>query len=262
MAAAPARPTIRPSGWWYVTPVVGLVVGLVLGAMSLVSGFHDAQSASFDAALAGPGETQLLTIEESGSYTVAYIGPLVVFTEGDQARLAQDLDISITPDDGGAPLVLAPYQGLNDLEQDGAQYVPLLTVRFDQPGDYTFASSSAAGLDREQSRLVVLESPWRKLRDGATRGVVTVAVATFLALLVVVILARTRGRAKRAARTAAPGWPPAGGPGGPYPTTGATWGQGPGAPGYGAPGPGAPGGGPPPGGGYGAPPGWPPSGQA
>lgn len=254
-----AHPAIRPSGWWYLAPVLGVVVGLVVALLTMADGLEEARTAGFDAALAGPGETQLLTIEERGSYTVAYTGPLVVFDETDQQDLAHDLDISITPADGGAPLALAPYEGLNDLEQEGAQYVPLLTVRFEEAGDYTFTSSSAAGLDREQSRLVVLESPWQKLREGAVRAATIVAVASLLALLVVVILARTRGRARRA-RPAGPRWPPGRGSG-PDGTVPGPWGapgpQGaPGGPGYGAPGyGGAPGWGPPGGG-------WPPAGQA
>lgn len=256
------RPAIRPSGWWYLAPVLGVVVGVVVAVTTMVDGLDQARTAGFEAALAGPGETQLLTIEEPGSYTVAYTGPLVVFSETDQQDLARDLDISITPADGGAPLALADYEGLNDFEQQGAQYVPLQTVRFEEAGDYTFTSSSAAGLDREQSRLVVLESPWQKLREGAVRAATILVVASLLALLVVVILARTRGRAKRAARAAAPPWPPSGGPGYGAPGYG---GPGYGASGYGGPGYGAPGyGGPGAGGaqGWGPPGGWPPAGQA
>lgn len=205
---ATTRPTVRPSGWWYLAPVAAVAVGLVVGVMTLVGGFREAQTAGFDAALAGPGESQLLTITESGPYTVAYTGPVVVSNETDQRTLVEDLDVSIAPVDGGEALMLDPYDGLNDLQQDEAQYVPLLTVRFEEAGDYTFSSSRAAGLDPERSRLVVLESPWRKLREGATRAVIIVSVALALALLVVVILARTRGRAKRMARASTPQpWP-------------------------------------------------------
>lgn len=211
--AALVRPRVRPSGWWYLAAVVGFVVGLVLAVLTLVGGFRSAEEAGFSANLAGPGEEQLLTIDEPGAYTVAYTGPLVVFSTRDQEELVGALAVSIVPVDGGAPLVLAPYDGLNDLEQDGAQYVPLQTVRFTEAGDYTFTSSPMARLDSEKSRLVVSQSPFRKLREAAVRSVLIATVAAFLAGLSMVILGVTRGRAKRTARMVAvpppAAWPPA-----------------------------------------------------
>lgn len=209
--AAVIRPAIRPSGWWYLAAVAGFIAGLVLAVSTLVGGFRAAQEAGFSANLAGPGEEQLLTIDEPGAYTVAYTGPIVVSSTQEKDELVNALAVSIVPVDGGAPLALAPYDGLNDLEQDEAQYVPLQTVRFTDAGDYTFTSSPMAQLDAEKSRLVVSESPFRKLREAAVRSVLIAVVAAFLAGLSMVILGVTRGRAKRVARLAAPPppWPPA-----------------------------------------------------
>src|SRR5690606_6716673 len=99
-----------------------------------VDGFADARRAGFDASVATFGTSQPLTIGDPGGYTIAYAGPVLVRSTGDQERLADDLGIRIRPVDGGEPLPLAPYDGLNDLEQDGQQYVPLLTVRFEEAG--------------------------------------------------------------------------------------------------------------------------------
>jgi len=218
------------------------IAAFVLSATAIARGFGDARDAALDANAAAPGIDQTLTIVDPGGYTVAYSGPVLVRTEGEQEDLAEQLGLSITPADGrGAPLALRPYDGLNDIEQDGQQYVPLLTVRFEQTGDYVLRSSSTLAVDRERSALVVHESPYRKLREGAERAVVILVVGIFLAILVTVILARTRGRAKAAMRASRP--PPA-----PWPAP-VPWGAPPPG-GWRSPPPGGPGswGGPPPGG--------------
>lgn len=221
---AVAPQPIRPSGWWYLVPVAIAVVAWIVGVRLLIGGFTDSRDVFFDANLAAPGQDQALTISEPGSYTIAYVGPSLVRSTSEQEQLAQDLRISVVDAGTGEALALQPYEGLNDIEEDGQQYVPLLTVRFDDPGDYVLRSSSLAVTDPRESGLVVHESPFRKLRDGLVRGAAVAVVGTLIAILVAVILARTRGRAKRARPPQVPrppiGWGPPGG--------GTGWGQRPG----------------------------------
>lgn len=272
--AAPPPATVRPLGWWYLVPVALAAAACVLCVVAVVRGFGDAREAALDANAAAPGSDQTLTIVDPGGYTIAYSGPIIVRSTSQQEQLADDLQLAIEPVDGGAPLELQPYDGLNDLEQEGQQYVPLLTVRFEARGDYVLRSTTTAAIDRDRSALVVHESPYGKLRSGAERAVVILVVGLALAVLITVILARTRGRAKAAIRAAMPppapwpapvpwgapppgGWrtPPSGGPGGPggppaWPPAG-----GPGGPGMS----GGPQAWPPPGG-PGGPQAWPPAG--
>ena len=210
-----ARPAIRPSGWWYVAAWGVFVVGLVVGGFTAVRAWDDAQEVGFDTSLANPGQDQQLTITETGGYTVAYGGPQVVSNEMEKDELTRELSVTITPDAGGAPLILRPYDGFQDLTGDeGQQYVPLQTVRFTEPGDYTLRSAPVSRLDRNRSALLVSESPFRKLREGLERAVAIVVVSFLLAVLASVILGVTRARAKRAARSATgpPSWPPGYGP--------------------------------------------------
>lgn len=216
MAAPFARPAVRPSGWWYLATAGLALLGLVFGGILVGRAFRDAQRAGFDASLVQAGEDQILTILEPGGYTIAYSGPIIIYSVSERDDLIDRLDISIRPADGGDPLPLHPYDGLNDLEQDGAQYVPLLTVRFDEPGDYILVTSHA-GLDPERSAIVVSESPFRKLREGIEGALVVVAVTWLLALLGTVILARVRGRAKRALPPSPPWGGGPGPPAGPWP---------------------------------------------
>ena len=214
MAAPFARPAIRPSGWWYAAAAGVAILGLVLGGILVGRAFRDAQRAGFDASLVQAGEDQTLTILEPGGYTIAYSGPVIIYSVDERDALIERLGIVIRPAAGGEPLELHEYEGLNDLEQDGAQYVPLRTVRFEEPGDYILETADA-GLDPERSAIVVSESPFRKLREGVENALVVVAVTWMLAVLGTVILARVRGRAKRAA----PPTPPYGGGPGPPPGT-------------------------------------------
>ncbi len=215
-----ATPRVRPSGWWYLVPTALAAVGCALCVLAVVRGFGDARDAALDASAAAPGVDQTLTITRPGGYTLAYSGPILVRNTSQQRELAEQLQLSIEPAGGGAPLTLRPYDGLNDFEEAGQQYMPLLTVRFGQPGDYVLRSAPPPTVDRERAALVLSESPFRKLRSGAERAVVILAVGLGLALLVLVILARTRGRAKEAIRALhpppapwPPTWPAAPGPG-------------------------------------------------
>lgn len=235
----PGTPSVKPGGWWYLVPVTLAIVAVVGFGVAIRRGFADAERAGLEASAAAPGVDQTITIVEPGGYTIAYSGPLLIFDTVDQERVARTLEISIVPADGGAPLELRAYEGLNDIEADDQQYVPLHTVRFEEPGDYVLRSSTTSEADPRQAALVVSESPWRKLRSGVARAAVILVVGILLAILAAVILARIRGRAMTALRALAPPsqpWPPPGGP----------WGGQPQGPWGGAPGPqrGAWGGGP------------------
>lgn len=205
MAAPLPTSAVRPSGWWYALPVVGLVVAAVLGVQILRDGWHDARDVFLRANVAAPGEDQLITIDEPGGYTIGYVGDVVLANDADKERLAADLALEVVTADGGDPLPLAPYEGFQELSspEDGNQYVPLRTVRFAEEGDYVLRSRPQPGLDPERTLLVVTQSPYRKIAGAARTAGMVALVSPLLALLVTVILARARGRAKRAARLAA-----------------------------------------------------------
>lgn len=192
------RPVIRPSGWWYLVAVSFGVAGVIAGVIAVTRGFGDARDAGLSASAAAPGEDQPLSITRPGGYTVAYSGPIVAHSTADQSELIESLRVTITPAGGGAPLPLRHYEGLNDITADGQQYVPLLTVRFDEAGEYLLRTNSV-GLDPERSAVIVSESPYAKLRAGISRASALLALGLFLAVLTGVILGRTRARAKRAA---------------------------------------------------------------
>ncbi|HMJ78299.1 MAG TPA: hypothetical protein VK507_20120, partial [Iamia sp.] len=167
--AQPGIPRPRPHGSWYLVPAALMLLASVACILAIRQGFLDAEDTATRANTAAPGVDQPITITEPAGYTVAYYGPIIVHTTSDRDRLIEDLELSITPVDGGAALPLRPYDGLNDLTAEGQQYVPLLTVRFEQPGDYTLRSSLASSIDRERAGVAVSESPYRKLRRGAER---------------------------------------------------------------------------------------------
>ena len=156
---APGPPVVRPRRWWYLVPVGLALLAVIGGIVAVQRGFRDAEQTARDASAAAPGADQPLSIPEPASYTVAYFGPIIVRSTADQAQLAEDLRLSIVPADGGAPLELRPYDGLNDLTEGGEQYVPLLTVRFETAGEYVLRSSATSGIDRERAGVVVSESP-------------------------------------------------------------------------------------------------------
>lgn len=188
---------------------IGLAgLGCVLSVVAVVRGFTDAEDTALTASAAAPGEDQPLTLDRVGGYTIAYSGPVIVNDSQQQRQLAEELEISIVPAGGGDPLPLAEYEGYQHLEDAGQQYVPLWTVRIDEPGEYLLRSSHSPQVDRERSALILSDSPFRRLRSGATRAVALLAGGLFLGTLVAVIIGRMRGRAKAAARAAAPMWPP------------------------------------------------------
>jgi hypothetical protein len=207
-----APPRIRPSGWWYLVAVGLAALGCVLSVVAVVRGWEDAQDTALTASAAAPGEDQPLTLDRVGGYTIAYSGPVIVFDSEDQRALAEELGISIVPSGGGEPLPLAEYDGYQHLEEAGQQYVPLWTVRIDEPGEYLLRSSHSPAVDRERSALILSDSPFRRLRSGVVRSLAFLGGGLFLGAVAAMIIGRMRGRAKAAARaTAPPRWPPTGG---------------------------------------------------
>ncbi len=213
----PPRPTLRPSGWWYAAAAGLAVLGLVLAGYALRQGFRDAQAAALDATTTPLGSEQTITVTRPQSVTVAYSGLLLTFDEPDRLDLIDRLDVRIQAPDG-SEVPLREYEGYRPIKDlvDGrqAEYLPLFTVRFDQIGDYVISTRTVPGVDLDESAIVVSESPFRKLRDGLRTAAAFAAGGVFAWLLVTVIVARTRGRAKRAwdAAHPAPVWPPAPGP--------------------------------------------------
>lgn len=208
-AAAPlGGPTLRPSGWWYALPAVGLVVAGILGLEVLRDGWRDARQVFLRASVAAPGEDQVLTIDEPGGYTIGYVGNDLLAGDDDKERLAEALAIQVLPAGGSESLPVLRYDGFQELTNpaDGSQYVPLRTVRFDRTGDYLLRTRAQPRLDPERTVLVVTQSPYRKIADALRTAVLLEVVAVFLAVLVTVILARARGRSRRAARASAPAW--------------------------------------------------------
>lgn len=218
------RPVVRPSGWWYLAAVGLAVLGLVLAGYAIRQGFRNAEAAALDATSTALGSEQTITIARPQSTTVAYAGLRVTFDEADRLDLIERLDVRIEAADG-SEVRLDEYEGYRPITDvvDGrdVEYLPLFTVRFDQPGDYVLSTRIVPDVDLDESAVVVSESPFRKLRDGLRRAMAFAVGGLLGWLLLTVILARTRGRAKRAWEAAHPQPPPA-----PWPPAGG-WGYGP-----------------------------------
>ncbi len=211
--AAPVAGRVQPSGWWYALPAVGLLVAGIFGIQVVRGGGEAARDVVIDANLAILGEEQAITIEEPGGYTIGYVGAAPL-SDGERDRLAQELVVEVRPFAGGAPLALERYEEFQQMSpsEDGAWYVPLLTVRFPEEGDYVLESDVPASLDPRSAALVLTQSPYRKIADALRIAATLMVVAVFLAVLGTVILARTRGRSRRALRAALPPVPPGGHP--------------------------------------------------
>lgn len=206
MAAVPLG-RIRPSGWWYLAAVGLVVVGLVLAVVTVVRAFGETRDRAFEVNAAGLGETQTLTIDQPGSFTIGYVGPTRATGESAQRRLADDLAPSVAPAAGGAPLPVRRYDGFYDASEAGEQYVPLFTVRIDVAGEYALRSEALPDVDPERARVVMLKSPFQPLREGLIMAAVLALVGLGLGILAAVILGVNRGRAKR---VRAATWPGAG----------------------------------------------------
>lgn len=222
--AAPLAGPVRPPGWWYALPAVGLLVAGIIGIQVVRGGGEAARDVVTDANLAILGEEQPITIEEPGGYTIGYVGPAPL-SDVERDRLVAEMVIEVRSAPGGAPLALAPYEDFQQMAsaEDGGWYVPLLTVHFPEEGDYVLESQLHPSLDPRSSALVLTQSPYRKIADALRIAALLMAVSLFLAVLVAVILARIRGRSRRALRAAVPpvpagglpwatsppgGWPP------------------------------------------------------
>lgn len=228
-------PIVRPSGWWYVAASAVAVLGVVLGGYALRQGWLDAEMASRDGTATALGDEQTITIPRPVSTTVAYVGLRLTDTAEDRDQLMEDLQVRIVDAASGQELALGTYDGYRPLnwEDQGRQveYLPLYTVRFDQPGDYLISTRTVPGANLDESSVVVSESSFRRLRDGARRAVAISVGGVLGFILLAMIIGRARGRAKRAWAAANPSvpWQPRPQPqswGGPQPPP--SWGGPPG----------------------------------
>lgn len=217
-------PIIRPSGWWYVAAFGVAVLGVVLGGYALRQGWLDAETASRDGTATALGEEQTITIPRPVSTTVAYVGLRLTDQAEDRTELMADLQVRIVDAGSGQEVPLGTYDGYRPLHWDDqgreVEYLPLYTVRFDQPGDYVISTRTVPGANLDESSVIVSESSFRRLRDGARRAAAFTVGGILGFILLAMIIGRTRGRAKRAwaaANPPVPWQPPAQTWGGPQP---------------------------------------------
>jgi hypothetical protein len=236
----PVRPTIRPSGWWFVAAgaigLVGIAVALglvVRGVVTMTDTIDDFDRATMPAILQ-------VDIDEPGGYTIYHeveSGPADHIWWGTP-------DLAVTGP-GGAPVDLEPYDGVVIYDFGGHDGEAVYSFTADEAGTYTVDASmlrpSQFGVD------VVAVGPG--LGGGLVGNIVAAVIVGLLACVAGTVLAIVvgvrRGRSRRAQLPVppVPGYgPPPPGYGAPpwVPASGAPPGYRPAPDGWGTPGPAAP----------------------
>lgn len=198
MSSVPQK--VKPSGAWYVLPVVLLVVPAVIGTVMLVVSFGRYGDIIDDFQRVETGAPATVELEE-GSYTVWLERP-----GADSERVTRaDLDITISRD--GEQISTSTYVGSVTYSQTGRDGKALYTFRAPTSGTYqidAFADPSGTVAIGDENPIGAFGRGFAWFFGLGSLGFV-VALITWIVLLVKRSGAKKRIRQANAAAYAAPG---------------------------------------------------------
>jgi hypothetical protein len=235
--AAPVQEKIKPSGVWYVLAVLLLVGGPIVGSILVGVAFFNA----FD----DLGDFPSVPIDGGGEVTLE-AGDFTVYAEGngvDSFTSFSSSDVEIV-DPNGNPVDLSFTTSDTTYDINGREGVSVLT--FDAPVDGTYQvnpSTDSVTADPQVTSLAIgpgFGDIFSEQVGLVVIGSIVGALGFLIGLILVILLAVKRGKAKRQRRLSAGGPPSAWGATGPYGQPGM-----PPPPGAGAPPPGVQGWSPP-----------------
>jgi hypothetical protein len=187
---------VRPSGFWYLVPVVLLLAGGVAAILGIVSGFRAYSDTIEGFARVPVGSSGTIEIDGTGGYTVFY-EPGGMSEESELERGTFEPTVQLSTSDG-APVELRDYASWSTYSASGYVGFAMRTFRVEQPGRYELTTTEGA-----EGTIAVGRSPFSKLGTGVLRGLALGTAGFLVAVVVWIVLLVTRGRAKRRMRAAA-----------------------------------------------------------
>src|SRR3954449_12104031 len=195
-------PKVRPSGFFYLLPVLLVVVGGIAAIIAIVSGVRSYSDTIEGFARVPVGQSGTVQIDGTGGYTVFYEpgkSDTSSFDESDPHPPLRILDPS------GTDVALHDYNGLGTYSSSGYVGFAVQTFNVDTKGDYQVQTGSTL-----PGIVAIGRSPFHKITRGVLGGLALGFLGFVAAIVVLIIWMVSRGRSKRRIRETTPqqAWAP------------------------------------------------------
>jgi hypothetical protein len=211
----PADPTglhpsgVRPTAWWYLLPLVVLIVGVAAGVTLIRRGIDGAERTARREFTRYPvNEQGTVSFDAEGSFTMYFEGPSALVGTDDVDTLVAKLDISFVDAATGESVPLERYDSYDSTSGGAIEQVPIKTFHIDRPGDYLLEVRTT-DFPPEASSVSVGPSPYRPIVFGFVIGSWLIVAGFVGAATAIIGVSSQRGRSKRSTH-----WPEHAAPGG------------------------------------------------
>jgi len=189
-------PKVRPSGFFYLLPLLLLLAGSVAAVIAIVSGVRSYSDTIEGFARVPVGQSGTVQIDGTGGYTVFYEPGASDTSSFDENDAHPPLRIR---DSSGTEMTLHDYSGLGTYSSSGYVGFAVETFNVESKGDYQVDTGGQL-----PGVVAIGRSPFHKITRGVLGGLALGFLGFVVALVVLIVLMVSRGRSKRRIRALAP----------------------------------------------------------
>jgi hypothetical protein len=192
------RPKSGPSAALYVLAVVIIIAGFIVGGMQCAKTFE-----SYDEWLTYvtvPG-TKTITLSEAGKYTIYHEHTTVLDGQPHSTTNAEAaaLEYTLTNKASGKQITLASPATDETYTLGARQGVAIMVFTIDEPGDYQFDARYRDGRTEPKLVIAIGQGIVKRIFKGILVPMAAIGAGLVIGIIIIIVTAVGRGRAKRAA---------------------------------------------------------------
>jgi hypothetical protein len=192
------RPKSGPSAALYAVAVVIIIAGLIFGIFQCAKSFENYEE--WLTYVTVPG-TKTITLSEPGKYTIYHEHTTVLNGQPYSPTGAGpgDLDYTLTDKASGKQVPLTSPTTNEAYTLGARQGVAIMVFSIDEPGDYEFTAKYRDGRSEPKLVIAIGQGIVKRIFAGILIPMVAVGLGLVVGVIIIIVTAVGRGRAKRAA---------------------------------------------------------------